>query len=305
MSTCTMTSQQPHKHSAYSVAPPTSNFQPLRKPARQLNNTHKAFKSSFLPLKSVLPTTYATMYTPDVLANAAQLTSEGRPLFTQRDLVDWRKNDLRSLLIVPKLRREWNGVLPQIIEPGFSIVVLPLDASDEEIIDTLVSSDIYKEHKFEHRFLVQTAQYTVQAARQRNANQPQARMTLPQWRNIIENYLLNLACEAQCRLDFKQTCLYLKKHKQREQEQLLRQQQEQQQQQQQKRSTSPLLKKAIMTHLMSTSPEFNKHITNNTSSALSSSKVSLSRMEKQQIWVHVQTELYARLGLNWEADELI
>lgn len=302
-----MTPQQPHKHSAYSVALPTSNFQPLRKPTRQLS-THKAFKSSFLPLKSVLPTSYAAMYTPDVLADTTQLTAEGRPLFTQRDLVDWRKNDLRSLLIVPKLRREWNGVAPQIIEPGFRIIVLPLDASEDEIINTLVSSDIYKEHKFEHRFLVQTAQYTVQAARQRNVNQQQGRMTLPQWRNIIENYLLNLACEAQCRLDFKQTCLYLKKHKQREQEQLLRQQQEQQQQQQQqKRSTSPLLKKAILTNLMSTSPEFNKHITtsNSSSSASISAKVSLSRTEKQQIWVHVQTELYARLGLNWEADELI
>lgn len=279
MATCTMTETTSiSKPSAYSVAPP-SNFKPLRKPSHKLTT----FTKIYLPLKSLLPTSYKNMYTPDVLENKNMLTRDGRPLFTQRDLIDWTKNDTRSLLIVPELRPEWHGRVPQAIEPGYNVVVLPLDSSDDRIIQTLVQSDIYKEHAFEERFLLQTAQYTVQAARQRCASKTQ--MTLAEWRNVIENYLLNLACEAQCRDDFKKSCALLKKHKQRE----LRQQSNS--------AKMPLLKRAIMTRL-STSPDY-KEMNGPVA------KVSLSRTEKQQIWVHVQTELYARLGLDWEADELI
>ena len=337
-----MTELPRQKHSAYCVAPP-SNFKPLRnRPSSSSSSTVKLFSAlpssqsvTYLPLHSVLPRSFKHMYTPDVLEDQSMLTPEGRPLFTKRELIDWKKNDVRSLLIVPSLKPEWHGKVPQIIEPNHNVLVLPLDASDEQIIDTLVSSDIYKEHNFEHRFLVQTAHYTVQAARQRHAgaaSQSSSKQTLttPEWRNIIENYLLNLACEAQCRLDFKKSCSYLKKHKlyQREQEERkLKKQQQQQFEQQQlpahhhhhhqpskTKSTSPLLKQAILTSL-STSPDFPSAFlpsssatgtTEHSRSKSSSNKlVSLSRAEKQQIWVHVQNDLYARLGLNWEADELI
>lgn len=255
----------------------------------------------------MLPKTFDDMYTPDVLENKALLTPQGRPLFTKRSLTDWTKNDTRSLLIVDSLRPEWHGRTPQIIEPGYRVQVLPFDATDKQIIQTLVSSDIYKEMQFEKAFLDQTAQYTVQAARQRQGSMAGSRLSKPEWRNIIENYLLNLACEAQCRLDFKKACSYLKRHKLYELEQQARSSQQQQQSYQPaKKSSSPLLKKALLTSL-STSPDFPPAFLNggNAEHAAHKKTVSLSRAEKQKIWVQVQTELYARLGLNWEADELI
>lgn len=304
MATATVTTTPVSKHSAYQVCPPAI-FKPLRtSPTKQIKNTNNKnttpFKSNFLPLHSVFPKSFDDMYTPDVLENKALLARDGRPSFTHRELADWTKNDIRSLLIVDSLRPEWNGQVPQIIEPGYRVQVLPFDATDEQLIAGLVGSDIYKEMKFEPEFLVQTAQYTVEAARQRRAatNSTQTKLTKPEWRNIIENYLLNLGCEAQCRLDFKKSCSYLKRHK------LYQQQQNHHPRQPTstpatKKSTSPLLKKAILTSL-STSPDFPSQ-----QSVPAPAKVSLSRAEKQQIWVQVQTELYARLGLNWEADELV
>ncbi|KAA8915701.1 hypothetical protein TRICI_002144 [Trichomonascus ciferrii] len=250
----------------------------------------------YLPLRAVLPTDYSDMYTEDLL-QSNNLNSLGRPLFTERALVDWTLNDIRSLLIVDRLRPEWKGRVPTICERGYRVMHLPLDATNNQIIHTLVSSDMYKEHDFDYSFLYQTAQYTVNAARQRQQQQHEMfsmegnkPLTKPEWRNIIENYLLNLACEAQCRIDYKKTCSYLKKKKQ--------------EQHVTKPSspplnssnTSPLLKKALLTS-SSTSPDFPSY--------LRPSKPSLSRQEKQQVWVQVQTKLYRRLGLDWEADDLI
>lgn len=317
----TQTIQQ-QKPSAYSVCPPIL-FKPLRM-SPMVTSSKPSYYSSFLPLHSVLPKHFTDMYTPDVLENKALLTPAGRPLFTKRTLVDWVKNDTRSLLIVESLRPEWNNKLPQIIEPGYRVQVLGFDATDEELIEGLVSSDIYMEMEFEPAFLTQTAQYTVQAARARHPTQSSAQpLTKPEWRNIIENYLLNLACEAQCRLDFKKSCSYLKRHKlyQLEQQDRKVQQKNQHSSQQQSpqqlttpnsnKSTSPLLKKAILTSL-STSPDFPSVFLSNNNSygeymihQQQKKSVSLTRFEKQKIWVQVQTDLYARLGLNWEADELV
>lgn len=47
-------------------------------------------------------------------------------------------------------------------------------------------------------------------------------LSKPEWRNIIDNYLLNIGVEAQCRLEFKIKCKEYKKWKQ---EQLQSQQQ--------------------------------------------------------------------------------
>lgn len=228
------------------------------------------------------------MYTPDILADPRHLNELGRPLFTERAVVDWGLNDIRSLLIVEKLRPEWGGVLPKIQEKGYRLICLPLDASDEQIVNTLVDSDIYKEHGFHRQFLVQSAQYTVAATRERSGSRNQWRkLTKPEWRNIIENYQLNLACEAQCRLDYKRACSQLKRSKQSQQAASSPP----------KTSTSPLLRQA----LLASAPELPPELKN----SIASKRVSLSQQEKQTIWVQVQSQLYRRLGLDWEADELV
>ena len=246
----------------------------------------------YLPLRSVVPTTFSDMYTSDLLSDPKSLNALGRPLFTERQLVDWALNDLRSLLIVEKLQLEWDSALPKIIERGYRMIYLPLAATNEQIVDCLVSSDIYKEHDFDTKFLIQTAQYTVEAARQRQTSLDC--LTKPEWRNIIENYLLNLACEAQCRLDFKKSCALLKQKKLQHELQL------ETTTTAIKRininSSSSLLKKAILTSC-STSPDFPSYLR-------SKPKVSLSKTEKQSIWIQVQSNLYKRLGLDWEADKL-
>jgi hypothetical protein len=258
-----------------------------------------------LPLASVVPGDFSDMYGEDVLSDSRNLNALGRPLFTQRDLVDWSLNDLRSLLIVERMRPQWNGQLPLIAEKGYRMVYLPVDSSDEEIIETLVRSDIYKEHNFDEKFLRQTAKYTVEAARQRPGSpsplssspsslsgspvfefeHKKLALTKPQWRNIIENYLLNLGCEAQCRLDYKKACVILKKQKQ-------------QQMESNSNSSNSLLKKALLTS-SSTSPDFPSYF----KSHLNNGKAGLSRSEKQTVWVSVQKKLYDRLGLDWEADD--
>lgn len=260
--------------------------------ATTTSSSHKSSYDSpkrlFFPLRSVLPQDYSDMYTEDVLADPSQLNSLGRPLFTDRSLVDWQLNDVRSLLIIDKLKPEWNGVVPTVIEPGYRIIVLGLDASDQDIVRALVDSDIYKEHGFDRQFRYQTAQYTVQAARARSAS-PRG-LTKPEWRNIIENYLLNLACEAQCRIDYKKTCSAIKRQRAADQQQTITLSPPSP-----SSNSSTLLKKALLTSL-STSPDFpSKHRPH---------KVSLSRREKHQIWVQVQTRLYARLGLDWQPDDL-
>lgn len=258
-----------------------------------------------LPLATVVPNDFSDMYGDDVVSDSRNLNALGRPLFTQRDLIDWNLNDLRSLLVVERLKPQWNGELPLIAEKGYRMILLPLDSSDEEIIDTLVRSDIYKEHNFDEKFLRQTAKYTVEAARQRPSppsslssspssllgspvfdfDQKRPALTKPQWRNIIENYLLNLGCEAQCRLDYKKACVILKKQKQ-------------QQMELNNNGSNSLLKKALLTS-SSTSPDFPSYF----KAHLHNGKPGLSRSEKQTVWVSVQKKLYDRLGLDWEADD--
>lgn len=303
--------------SSYCVAPPRNNFQPLcKRPSPSISA--KSYPK-YITLKNVLPATFTDMYTPEILSSTT-LTTEGRPSFTQRDIIDWSKNDIRSLLILEAPLPEWksSSFLPQIIESGYRIQILPFDASDSEIIETLVSSDLYKEHKFEKHFLVQTAEYTVKAARERqaqthlqqqqklhpqNGQQPRKEslkhshmpFTKPEWRNVIENYLLNLACEAQCRVNFQQSCSDLKRQKLMMIEAI----NNDETRRSSPKSCSPLLKKAILTSL-STSPKYNVSASSN-----SKIKASLTRFEKQQIWVNVQSNLYKRLGLNWLPDELV
>lgn len=280
-----------------------------------------------ISLNEAIPHDFSPYYCAEVLAQPNLLTKSGRPSFTDRSLVDWKLNDLRSLLIVDQLRPQWGDSLPRIVEKGFRLMYMPLDASDEQIVEILSSSDLYQEHNFDHDFLVQTAKYTVHAARERayyrhrreTPRGPISRdervvLTRPEWRNIIENYLLNLGCEAQCRMEYKAACVQLKKNKaQMEQAtstvcsancgasmtparvktnpNLKRNQ------------SNSLLKRAILASA-STSPE-SSIVSCQCCNYLASRKISLSRQEKQTIWITVQTQLYKRLGLDWEADKLV
>ncbi|CCH58734.1 hypothetical protein TBLA_0A09490 [Henningerozyma blattae CBS 6284] len=198
-----------------------------------------------LSLEDALPKTFYDMYSPDILmSDPSNLFFNGRPKFTKRELLDWDLNDIRSLLIIEKLKPEWGNNLPTITTfnhpelPVFKFQLLPLNSTDEFIIKTLVESDLYLEANLDFEFKLTSAKYTVKSARSRHEqltgeNNQIMNLSKPEWRNIIENYLLNIAVEAQCRFDFKQKCSEFKKFKSLQLSASLQQQKEQQQQQQQ------------------------------------------------------------------------
>ncbi|ANZ74819.1 BA75_01368T0 [Komagataella pastoris] len=228
-------------------------------------------------LNEVLPKNFDDMYDSDL---TVERFYNGRPVFTKRNLVNWELNDLRSLLIVSELKPEWGGYIPRIRDnPDFHIVLLPLTSSDNEYIEILMRSDIYKESKFSKEFKLKTAAYIVQSARYRHNLAVQARYSdMPtkdptlqyfskvEWRNIIENYLLNLGVETQCRLDFQHRCSILKGH--------------------------PVQKNDLLS----------KAILNNTQKQLNGN--GLSKEEKARIWSQAQSEIYKRLGLDWTPDTI-
>ena len=176
-----------------------------------------------ITLEQALPTRFDDMYTQTTFLTN-KILPNGRPEFTSRELIDWQLNDIRSLLIVDQLRPEWGGKLPQIIgghqnTAPFRFQLLPLCCSDEFIIGTLVGSDIYLEANLDYEFKWRSAKYIVKTARERHemmsGNVKESFMKLQrfEWRNIIENYLLNLAVESQCRYDFRNNCEEFKKWK--------------------------------------------------------------------------------------------
>lgn len=234
-----------------------------------------------LTLQQALPAHYNDMYAPELLADP-NLLIDGRPMFTKRDLLDWNLNDIRSLLIVEKLRPEWGYQIPSIYPTSnheFKLEILPLDSDDSTIVETLVNSDIYKEAKFDKNFRIQTAKYTLSTARKRHelilrANGiPEGyfsnRLSKPEWRNIIENFLLNLAVEAQCRYDYKRAIHDLKKQRRSADS-----------------SDHSLLRRAIL---------------NDVSQAKNSS---LTKTDKAEVWKNVQSNVYKRLGLDWAPDQV-
>ncbi|CCH46849.1 hypothetical protein BN7_6450 [Wickerhamomyces ciferrii] len=237
-----------------------------------------------LTLHDALPHSFHDMYAPELLADPSLLI-DGRPMFTKRALLDWELNDIRSLLIVEQLRPEWNGRLPEIKVPsGFKLQYLPLDADDETVVRVLVESDIYKESKFDLNFRIQTAKYTLNAARQRHAMFLQNsgiplfynnRLSKPEWRNVIENYLLNLAVESQCRYDFKKACHEQKKFKRN-----------QSLQSSSSNGGNSLLRKALLNDVNKDSP------------------VKLTKDDKAKLWTQVQSKVYKRIGLDWTPDTL-
>lgn len=258
-----------------------------------------------ISLQDALPKTFYDMYAPEVvMSDPGNLLCNGRPKFTERALLDWELNDIRSLLIVENLKPEWGGCLPSVISPEpsmpqFRLQLLPLSSSDAFIIETLVSSDLYAEFNLDYQFKLTSAKYTVAAARKRHEHttgrrEPIMQLSKPEWRNIIENYLLNIAVEAQCRFDFKHCCSEFKKSKQLEQQSNL------------KRPDMPppsfiphsrgsLLKKALMKN-------FQKSVNDGSAGPIRQGKVSLTKEEKARIWSECQARVYQRLGLDWMPD---
>lgn len=307
--------------------------------------THSTAQSSLLPpptkivtqisLQDALPKTFYDMYAPEILmSDPSNLLCNGRPKFTERALLDWELNDIRSLLIVENLRPEWGNQLPEIVTdapnlPKFRFQLLPLCSTDDFIIQTLVSSDLYLEANLDYQFKVTNAKYTVLAARKRHEQmtgrmEPIMHLSKPEWRNIIENYLLNIAVEAQCRYDFKHSCSEFKKYKA--------------QQSNLKRPDMPppssipiydrgsdkvgrsgsgsLLKRALMKNFqLKNSNEQNVNINDNYNNDNKGSstgsmqqqhgvKISLSKEEKAMLWSQCQAQVYQRLGLDWQPDRV-
>ncbi|KAK9327977.1 hypothetical protein V1520DRAFT_15788 [Lipomyces starkeyi] len=141
-----------------------------------------------------------------------------RPSFTRRDLIDWEKNDLRSLCIVTELKPEWlpaeptptptasnlqspTQIIPPLREEHFRIIVLPLYADDETIVYTLAGSDLYVEFGFSMNHRVRLARETINICLRHRRDKTV--LTKPEWRRVIDNYLLALGCEAQGRVEFK------------------------------------------------------------------------------------------------------
>ncbi|VEU22380.1 DEKNAAC103596 [Brettanomyces naardenensis] len=239
-----------------------------------------------LSLNDALPKDFSDYYAQDL---NTERFSNGRPVFTRRNLKGWELNDIRSLVIYPDLRPEWHGKIPEVVSPYpnviFRIQIIPLQLSDNEFVDCLAHSDIYRESKFDLAFRESTARYIVEKARLRHRSILQTNFGVPEeafdqstnlvnniqydayfkfeWRNVIENYLLNLGIENQCRLEFKEQITKLKRVNQHKVN----------------CNGSDNLYKKVLAH---------------------NNKVSLDDGVKMQIWHDVQKKVYERLDMATE-----
>lgn len=287
--------------------------------------THTKF-ITHLTLEDALPKTFYDTYSPELFTDPSKILYNGRPSFTKRELLDWDLNDIRSLLIIEQLRPEWGNRLPEIMTnesnlPKFRFILLPLCSSDDFIINTLVNSDLYIETNLDYEFKLTSAKYTVAAARKRHEqitgfNEPMMNLSKPEWRNIIENYLLNIAVEAQCRFDFKQQCSEFKKWK-IQQTNLKKPDMPPpsvipfSMRQDHGKLSNPLLKKALLKNMQMKiiqkqysidNTTVNNQNSNDTSLTSHGPKISLTKEEKSNIWSHCQSQVYQRLGLDWKPD---
>ncbi|QPG74765.1 hypothetical protein FOA43_002099 [Brettanomyces nanus] len=235
-----------------------------------------------LTLAESLPKDFSDYYAQDF---DVERFSNGRPVFTRRNLKSWELNDIRSLLIYPEMKPEWFGKIPQVASPypnlSFKLQVIPLQCTDEEFVQYLSESEIYRESKFDVQFRVTTAQYIVEKARVRPRSILETNFGVPQeafdsrtnlvgevqydayfkfeWRNVIENYMLNLGIENQCRLEFKeQTNKFKRLNKHKVQY-----------------AGSEDLYKKVLVH----------------------NKATLNDETKTKIWHDVQKSVYSRLGM--------
>ena len=247
----------------------TQNQFVQRIPTGNSNNVPMIPLVTEIRLEHSIPSDFSEMYTKSTLLTNILLPN-GRPEFTNRELIDWKLNDIRSLLIIHELRPEWGNNVPKIIAPNphgpkYKFQLLPLYCSDEFIIQSLVNSDLYLEANLDHEFKVRSATYIVKTARERhefmNHGAKESFMSLQkfEWRNIIENYLLNLAVEAQCRYDFKNNCNEFKKWKMQQ---------------------------------LGISVHDTRH------------KIHMNNKEKDMLWQQCQSFVYKRLNLDWKPDAL-
>ncbi|KAG0671592.1 hypothetical protein C6P40_003729, partial [Pichia californica] len=266
------------------------------------NNTssNTIINSNLLSLNQALPTNYDDYYSPDL---DVEKFSNGRPIFTKRPLKNWELNDLRSLLIYPEIKSDWKNKIPEIQSPypniNFKIQIIPNYLSDEKFIENLANSDIYKEANFDLNFKLKTVTYIIERARLRhkqilidsfgidpsnfNINNLLNNIQYDcyfkfEWRNIIENYLLNLGIEYQCRIEFKSKISKLKK--------IINE----------KKINSNIDKKSIKNSTSSLKNDLYKKV-------LVENKLGITDDVKLGIWRDVQSQVYKKLNMDgWEVN---
>ncbi|ODV90503.1 hypothetical protein CANCADRAFT_44153 [Tortispora caseinolytica NRRL Y-17796] len=145
----------------------------------------------------VIPQDFSSRYEPGIRG----LHKDGHRPFALASTIlpDWSLNDLRALLIVYELKPEWNGTVPQLTGSELKVQYIPLTVTDEEFTEALTSSELYKECNFSQELRLSMAKHAVESIGRHDHTTP---LTVPQWFYAIENYLLNLACEAQSRIDY-------------------------------------------------------------------------------------------------------
>lgn len=247
--------------------------------------------SNIIPLNKALPQDFTDYYSPDL---EAEKFSNGRPTFTKRPLKNWELNDLRSLLIYSEPKPEWNNKIPEILSPypniQFRIQIIPNYCSDNQITELLAHSDIYKESKFDLDYKIKTAKFIVERARLRHkqilidsfgvdplAFNSETNLVNDirydcyfkfEWRNIIENYMLNIGIEYQCRSEFKLRINKLKK----------------------------LTQEKKFNGLSDKNPKSSKM--DLYKNVLLQNKSTISEEEKMSIWKDVQNEVYRKLDMD-------
>ncbi|PRT55232.1 Protein STD1 [Wickerhamiella sorbophila] len=162
-----------------------------------------------LAFDEAVPTDFRPYYDKAHFETGSYLTERGRPEFTDRNLVDWELNDNRSLLIFHQLPEGW-PCLPRIIQKEYQAYLLPTNAGKAQAATILADSNLYIESNIDRDVKLQIARSSVDAA---YAEANTTTLSLTQWRHMIENYLLNLACEVQVRLDYKRALRQLKRNK--------------------------------------------------------------------------------------------
>ncbi|CAI8493601.1 unnamed protein product [Pichia kudriavzevii] len=203
-------------------------------------------------------------------------------------------NDLRSLLIYSEPKPEWNNKIPEILSPypniQFRIQIIPNYCSDNQITELLAHSDIYKESKFDLDYKIKTAKFIVERARLRHkqilidsfgvdplAFNSETNLVNDirydcyfkfEWRNIIENYMLNIGIEYQCRSEFKLRINKLKK----------------------------LTQEKKFNGLSDKNPKSSKM--DLYKNVLLQNKSTISEEEKMSIWKDVQNEVYRKLDMD-------
>ncbi|ANB14037.1 Muscle M-line assembly protein unc-89 [Sugiyamaella lignohabitans] len=122
-----------------------------------------------------------------------------------RVLIDWTKNKFRSLCILSGRPKEIE--IPSFECPNYHFIILPADASEEEYIRKLSTSDLYIEHSFslaQRQKIIKEILFSVRAKKGRTTASPDnasqgnnTRFSKDERAFIIHKYLSVLATEIQ------------------------------------------------------------------------------------------------------------